>query len=80
MAGEVPASAGAESHGSAAARTLPGVLELFALDAAAKATIALIAVFGVVFPALAGGLIAFAAAQAAAERQQNLERRSKRRD
>jgi hypothetical protein len=56
------------------------MVELFALDAAAKATIALIAVFGVVFPALAGGLIAFAAAQAAAERQQNLERRTKRRD
>jgi len=56
------------------------VLELFALDDAAKATIALIAVFGVLFPALAGGLIAFAAVQAAAERQQNLERRSKNRD
>jgi hypothetical protein len=56
------------------------VLELFALDAAAKATIALIAVFGVVFPALATGLIAFAAAQAAAERQENLARRAKRQD
>ena len=56
------------------------MLELFALDDAAKATIALIAVWGVLFPALAGGLIAFAAAQAAAERQQNLERRSKRTD
>jgi hypothetical protein len=56
------------------------VLELFALDAAAKATIALIAVFGVVFPALATGLIAFAAAQAAAERQENIARRAKRQD
>jgi hypothetical protein len=56
------------------------MLELFALDDAAKATIALIAVFGVVFPALAGGLIAFAAAQAAAERQQNMQRRSKQQD
>ena len=56
------------------------MLDLFALDAAAKATIALIAVFGVVFPALATGLIAFAAAQAAAERQENLARRTKRQD
>lgn len=55
------------------------MLELFALDDAAKATIALVAVFGVVFPALAGGLIAFAIAQAAAERQENQERRSRRR-
>jgi hypothetical protein len=62
-----------------AARRLPGMLELFALDDAAKATIALIAVFGVVFPALVTGLIVFAAAQAAAERQENIERRSKRR-
>ncbi len=56
------------------------MLDLFALDAAAKATIALIAVFGVVFPALATGLIAFAAAQAAAERQENIARRAKRQD
>lgn len=56
------------------------MLELFALDAAAKATIALIAVFGVIFPALATGLIAFAAAQAAAERQENIARRAKRQD
>lgn len=56
------------------------MLELFALDAAAKATIALIAVFGVVFPALATGLIVFAAAQAAAERQENIARRAKRQD
>jgi hypothetical protein len=56
------------------------MLDLFALDDAAKATIALIGVFGVVFPALVGGLVAFAAAQAAAERQENIERRSKRRD
>jgi hypothetical protein len=55
------------------------MLELFALDDAAKATIALIAVFGVVFPALVGGLIAFAIAQAAAERQENQARRSRRR-
>ena len=58
---------------------LRGMLELFALDDAAKATIALLAVFGVVFPALVTGLIAFAIAQAAAERQENIERRNRRR-
>ena len=51
---------------------------LFALSDAWKASIALIAVFGVVFPALATGLIAFAAAQAMAERADNLERRNHR--
>jgi hypothetical protein len=51
-------------------------MDLIALSDAWKASIALIAVFGVIFPALATGLIAFAAAQAAAERQQNLERRA----
>jgi hypothetical protein len=56
------------------------MLDLFALDYAAKATIALIAVFGIVFPALATGLIAFAAAQAAAERAENIARRAKRED
>ena len=54
------------------------MVELFALDDAAKATIALIAVFGVVFPALVTGLIIFAVAQAAAERQENIERRARR--
>ena len=53
-------------------------MDLIALSDAWKATIALIAVFGVVFPALVTGLIVFAVAQAAAERQQNLERRAKR--
>ncbi len=48
---------------------------LIALDEAWEASIALIAVFGVAFPALVTGLIAFAIAQAAAERRQNLERR-----
>jgi hypothetical protein len=67
------------AHRASTPRRLPAMLELFALDDAAKATIALIAVFGVVFPALAGGLIAFAAAQAAAERQENQARRSRRR-
>jgi hypothetical protein len=67
-------------RGAAGVRRLPGVLELFALDDAAKATIALIGVFGVLFPALAMGLIAFAAAQAAAEHQENLARRGERDD
>jgi hypothetical protein len=56
------------------------MLELFALDDAAKASIALIAVFGIVFPALVTGLIIFAAAQAAAERQENVARRAQRED
>ena len=48
---------------------------LVALSEAWKVSIALIGLFGVVFPALVTGLIIFAAAQAMAERQQNLERR-----
>ena len=56
------------------------MLELFALDAAAKATIALIAVFGVVFPALATGLIEFAAAPAADDRHEIIARRAKPQD
>jgi hypothetical protein len=52
---------------------------LLALSYAVKTDIALIGVFGVLFPALVTGLIAFAAAQAAAERQQNVERRQQRR-
>ena len=51
-------------------------MDLIALSDAWKASIALIAVFGVIFPALMTGLIVFAVAQAAAERQQNLERRA----
>jgi hypothetical protein len=51
---------------------------LIALSEAWKVSIALIGLFGVVFPALVTGLIIFAVAQAAAERQQNLERRSRR--
>ena len=60
-------------------RKLPGMLDLFALDAAAKSTIALIAVFGVIFPALVTGLIAFAVAGALAERQENAARKARRR-
>ena len=52
---------------------------IFALSDAWKATIALIAVFGVIFPALATGLIAFAVAGALAERQENEARRARRR-
>jgi preprotein translocase subunit SecF len=48
---------------------------LVALSEAWTASIALIVVFGIVFPALATGLIAFAIAQALAERQENLRRR-----
>ena len=49
-----------------------------ALSEAMKTDIALIGIFGVVFPALVTGLIIFAVAQATAERQQNLERRNRR--
>jgi hypothetical protein len=48
---------------------------LIALSYAWKVTIALVALFGIVFPALVTGLIAFAAAQMVAERKHNLERR-----
>lgn len=51
---------------------------LLALSEAWKVTIALVGLFGVVFPALVTGLIIFAAAQAMAERQQNLDRRNAR--
>jgi F0F1-type ATP synthase membrane subunit c/vacuolar-type H+-ATPase subunit K len=54
-------------------------VDLIALSDAWKASIALIAVFGIIFPALVTGLIVFAAAQAAAEREENLERRAQRR-
>jgi len=47
------------------------VLSVLALSFAAKNTIALVVVFFVVFPALAHGLIVYAAAQIAAEREQN---------
>jgi hypothetical protein len=53
-------------------------MDLIALSDAWKASIALIAVFGVVFPALVTGLIAFAIAQATAERRENLARRTRR--
>jgi hypothetical protein len=52
---------------------------LLALSEAWQVSIALIGLFGVLFPALVTGLIIFAAAQAMAERQENLERRARRR-
>ena len=46
-----------------------------ALSEAWQVSIALIGIFGVLFPAIVTGCIAFAVAQAVSERQQNLERR-----
>jgi hypothetical protein len=54
------------------------MLLLLALSNAAKTTMALVGIFGVLFPALVTGLIIFAVAQAMAERQQNQERRARR--
>jgi site-specific recombinase len=53
---------------------------LMAISEAVKTDIALIGIFGVVFPGLVTGLIVFAVAQAMAEHSQNLERRSGRDD
>jgi hypothetical protein len=53
-------------------------MDLIALSDAWKASIALIAVFGVIFPALVTGLVVFAVAQALGERAENLERRARR--
>ena len=51
---------------------------LMALSEAWTFSIALIAIFGVIFPGLMTGLIVFAVAQALGERQQNEARRHKR--
>ncbi len=51
---------------------------LIALSDAAKANIAIIGLWVVLFPALVTGLIAFAVAQSVAERSENFERRSRR--
>jgi hypothetical protein len=48
---------------------------IIALDEAVKADLALIAIFGVLFPALVTGLIVFAVAQSMAERAENVSRR-----
>ena len=53
---------------------------IMAITEAVKTDIALIFIFGVVFPGLVTGLIVFAVAQAMAERSQNVERRSGRED
>jgi hypothetical protein len=54
------------------------MLLLLALDDATKTTLALLGIFGVLFPAIVTGLIIFAIAQAMSERSQNIERRSNR--
>jgi Na+-translocating ferredoxin:NAD+ oxidoreductase RnfE subunit len=46
-----------------------------ALSEATQVTIALLGIFGVLFPAIVTGCIVFAVAQAMSERQQNLRRR-----
>ena len=51
---------------------------LMALSEAWTFSIALIGIFGVLFPGLMTGLIVFAVAQALGERQQNEARRHKR--
>jgi hypothetical protein len=50
------------------------MLLVLALSMAWKWSLALIAIFGVVFPALVTGLIVYAISQAAAERRANRER------
>lgn len=50
---------------------LPAVLTILALSTATKYTIGLAVVFFVAFPLLAHGLIAYAAAQIASEREDN---------
>jgi Na+/pantothenate symporter len=51
---------------------------LMALSEAWTFSIALIAIFGVLFPGLMTGLIVFAVAQAIGERQENQARRHRR--
>jgi hypothetical protein len=48
---------------------------IIAISDALEADLALIAIFGVLFPALVTGLIVFAVAQAMAERADNVARR-----
>jgi len=50
---------------------LPPVTQIFAISYAAQVTIALIVVFGVVFPAIVQGLLMFAGAIAGGEKRQN---------
>jgi len=62
---------------------MPGVLTsdvlIFALSKAEETTIVNLVIWGVVFPALVTGLIAFAVIRAAGERQENEENRRHRR-
>jgi hypothetical protein len=51
---------------------------LVALSEAWTFSIALIAIFGVLFPGLVTGLLVFAVAQALGERQENQARRNRR--
>jgi predicted anti-sigma-YlaC factor YlaD len=62
----------------ASCRKLAPMTTLLALSEAWKATLALLFIFGVLFPAIVTGLIVFAIAQAMAERAQNLQRRTRR--
>jgi hypothetical protein len=48
---------------------------IIALSESWKASLALIAIFGVLFPALVTGLLVFAVAQSMAERADNVARR-----
>jgi hypothetical protein len=50
------------------------MLTVLALSMAWKWTLALIAIFGIGFPALVTGLIVFAVSQSAAERRANRQR------
>jgi uncharacterized membrane protein YjfL (UPF0719 family) len=52
---------------------------IFALSKAASVTIVNLVIWGVVFPALVTGLIAFAAIRAIGERQDNIEHDKRRR-
>ena len=63
-----------------ASRRLRAMTTLMALSEAVQTDIALIGVFGIVFPAIVTGCIIFAVAQATAERQQNFERKQRRGD
>jgi hypothetical protein len=69
------AAASPEGPPAGGFRRLRRMTTVIALSYAWKVTIALVALFGIVFPALVTGLIAFAAAQMVAERKHNLERR-----
>jgi hypothetical protein len=53
---------------------------LMAFSEAVQTDLALLGIFAVLFPAVVTGCIVFAIAQAAAEREQNVERRNGRPD